>query len=138
MFSTIEGGEGTVKQEIKQYDSWVHAWEDGKNYPDALIYCMSSLYVGKTGEFSDKVEEIVEARFFDEKQELHIFWQDEQIKGCQVRDEEGDTIIKKEWDILEGKKKNSKMYVKQFIEYDEDGQAMITKTCLAKIREGEV
>lgn len=78
--------------------------------------------------------ELVEARFFNEQQELHVWKAGECLLGRRLT-ETGDTDIV-ETVILVMKKfcpKGGNMVIRKYIDYDEDGQAFIANTRIKKV-----
>ena len=83
------------------------------------------------------MEECLEARFFGENGELHLFQNNGEPKCIIIEDNVNDTDV----DILVERYKlnnrffklGSKLLVKRYIGFDEDGQAYIKLTRLADV-----
>ena len=80
-------------------------------------------------------EECTEARFFSEDKELHFFDVDGKKQAVAVSDEDGKDELVKEYEIA-GKfgSIGSSVFVKEYIGYDEDGQANVVLTRLQGIK----
>ncbi len=106
-----------------------------KDYSYALVYMISDIYLCKTEQLPlIDWEECLEARFFSEDGELHIYEEDGEYKARQIIDEgQGNSIIKKYQ--LNNKFKNvgNYLYVQQYLDYDKDGQAVVALTRLKGI-----
>lgn len=97
----------------------------GKNY---ILYMMSALKMGKQADaalYWENEAEILEARFFDEKGELHIFDFEGEKRAVYICDEEEDEAnIMKEYQYLRDPE-HKELEVKKYIAYDEFGQAYV-------------
>lgn len=105
------------------------------NYTFALInYISEMVLTDKLDAVSIDWNEIVEARFFSEKNEIHIFEDDDEMIAVysQDGDENNDYLIKKLPIMKRGglSKIGKKLVAKQYLAYDEDGQAEIKFTRL--------
>lgn len=109
-----------------------------KNYPYALLYMMSELVFAKTEDLENVLwEECLEARFFGEKGELHLFQINGEIRCRRIEDEDGEA----EGEVLTDKYKldgrfrklGNGVVVKRYLKYDDDGQAYVALTRLAEI-----
>ena len=80
-------------------------------------------------------EECMEARFFSEDKELHFFDVDGKKQAVAVSDEDGNDELVKEYELA-GKFRaiGSSVFVKEYIGYDEDGQANVVLTRLQGIK----
>ena len=131
----------------KKYDSAKEAIEAEKEYTYkyALIYLMSEVYLGENNRNDLPVDEILEARFFDESGELHIYNEEDCWYRSEIRDdEEENTEIHKEiypvsGEIFHEKEENGpiKLEVWKYLNYDEDGQIYVERTrCAGILTEG--
>ena len=107
-------------------------------YRFGLVYQLEKILLGEVEKIRSEIvwEECLEARFFSEEKELHIFdYNGKYIAVC-IEDQEGSRES-----ILEGKliKLSNQFHkqsgfdaykVKKYIHYDEDGQAVIELTRL--------
>ena len=126
-----------MEYRIKQLE-WEEAYSLITNYEYALVYMMSNVYLCKTQDLPTiDWEECLEARFFSEEGELHIYGEDGVLRAVKVMEDEEtekNSIIKKYW-INQGRFKGVGKYliVQEYLDYDEDGQAVITLTRLRGI-----
>ena len=112
------------------------ACEKISEYQYALLYMISEVILNKTellGEIN--WEECTEARFFSEDKELHFFDVDGKKQAVAVSDEDGKDELVKEYELA-GKFRaiGSSVFVKEYIGYDEDGQANVVLTRLQGIK----
>lgn len=102
-----------------------------KDYPYALLYMFSEVLLSETTDLGDvNWSECIEARFFGENGELR-FWRESGSLVAATLSVQGETIISGY--ALDGRY-NSRwkdVIIKQFLDYDEDGQAYISGTMLA-------
>ena len=122
----------------KKYDSAKEAIETEKEYTYkyALIYLMSEVYLGENNRSDLPFDEILEARFFDESGELHIYNEEDCWYRSEIRDdEEENTEIHKEiypvsGEIFHEQEENGpiRLEVWKYLNYDEDGQIYVERT----------
>ena len=115
---------------------FLKACEKIPEYQYALLYMISEVILNKTellGEIN--WEECMEARFFSEDKELHFFDVDGEKQTVAVSDEDGKDELVKEYELA-GKFRTigSSVFVKEYIGYDEDGQANVVLTRLQGIK----
>lgn len=131
----------------KKYDSAKEAIETEKEYTYkyALIYLMSEVYLGENNRSELPFDEILEARFFDESGELHIYNEEDCWYRSEIRDdEEENTEIHKEiypvsGEIFHEQEENGpiRLEVWKYLNYDEDGQIYVERTrCAGILTEG--
>ena len=131
----------------KKYDSAKEAIETEKDYTYkyALIYLMSEVYLGENNRSDLPFDEILEARFFDESGELHIYNEEDCWDRSEIRDdEEENTEIHKEiypvsGEIFHEQEENGpiRLEVWKYLNYDEDGQIYVERTrCAGILTEG--
>lgn len=106
-----------------------------QDYEYALLYMVSEMILTETVSLSEiNWEECVEARFFSEEKELHFFRQDDRMRAVEVKDKDGRDEIVKSYDLANKFQKTGRQVkVKQYIDYDKDGQANIVLTRLSGI-----
>lgn len=109
----------------------------GKDY---IIYCLSSMQIGKDAvpEFLwNNLEEVLEARFFDEQKELHIYDFEGSLKAS-LFCEEGDEEYMEETQYIR-EKGMREILIRKYISYEEAfGQAYIRDMRPVRvIRQGE-
>lgn len=99
-----------------------------KNFDNHIIYYFDSLKFGK-GQVDIDMDNINEAFLFKEGKCLHIY-REEGIKGLLYIEEQNNEFILEEQILEERILKVSlkALIVKKYIEYDEDGQAYISRT----------
>lgn len=104
-------------------------------YKYALVYMLSEIILCKTEELQEQsVKNCIEARFFSSEKELHIFETEDGKKAVEVSDRTGEDIIIKKYEIAPRFSKVGKvLVVQEYLEYDEDGQAVIGLTRLKGI-----
>lgn len=101
-----------------------------KEFKEYIIYYFDKLEAG--GEEIDvDIENVNEAFFFNDSKCLHIYREDE-IKGV-LYEEEGNEEAFTEEQIAKYKKRIKKLIVKKYIEYDEDGQAYVSRILPSKL-----
>lgn len=111
------------------------ALEGIAGYQYALVYMMSGIIFCKAADFKEPDwDECLEARFFDENKEIHIY--EEDGKWCAVKAAgtiDGDCLMKKYrlQDHYFGQGKY--LCVCEHLGYDEDGQAAVMLTRLTGI-----
>ena len=113
------------------------AKERCRGYEYALLYMISELIFSRTENLGDiNWDECQEARFFSDKAELHMFSDGEQMRAvlCEETDQEnqGDREF-----VLKGKHMPGKnvLVVREYYDFDEDGQMYVAKTRLAAVRQ---
>lgn len=110
-------------------------------YTYGLVYLFGEILLGITEEIKDRINwnECIEARFFSNDKELHLFdYNGEQrailVKDVEEADEEYEIIDKK--CPLARQFQNYEQYkIRQYISYDEDGQAFVELTRLVELTE---
>ena len=108
---------------------------DALKKPFAVILEMSSVYSGSTGQDWKLSDELLEAHFFDEDEEIRIFNSDGEMKAVCIyeRPDEGrSTKICR----IDGSK--DEVVIKQILAADNDGQYSIRSMRMAEIRNGGV
>lgn len=131
----------------KKYDSAKEAIETEKEYTYkyALIYLMSEVYLGENNRSDLPFDEILEARFFDESGELHIYNEEDCWYRSEIRDDgEENTEIYKEiypvsGEIFHEQEENGPIRLEdwKYLNYDEDGQIYVERTrCAGILTEG--
>jgi hypothetical protein len=108
------------------------------SYRFAFIQRIGSVYVGSIEEAGDlNPDEILEARFFDEEKELHVFKYDGKLEAVVTECEDGDEYFE-EKQILRGKYGKT-LTIHNYLVFDEkDGQARIGRTVFANYEGGGI
>lgn len=112
------------------------AYKSIKEYKYALIYMISEIKLCKTEELKEdlKWDECLEARFFSSDKELHIFEIDGERKAVKVSDTEEDEIFEKKYLLSDKFSALGKtICVKEYLNYDKDGQVFVELTRLNSI-----
>lgn len=110
--------------------------EDYTVYDYGYLTYMSEVVLVKIKEYGVDIDwpELIEARFFNEKQELHIWRAGDCLLGRRLT-ETGDTDAVET--VIPVMKKfcpaGGKMVIRKYIDYDEDGQAFIAHTRIKKV-----
>ncbi len=104
-------------------------------YRYALVYMVSGIVFGNAAEIG-KIEwdECLEARFFDENRELHVYEGDDGLCAVEVRKTSDEDCLMKKYELRRqyfGEKK--RLCVCEHLDYDEDGQTFVALTRLAGI-----
>lgn len=107
-----------------------------KDYKYALIYMISEIKLCKTEDLKEDLnwDECLEARFFSSDKELHIFEIDGERKAVKVSDTAEDEIFEKKY-LLSDKFSvlGKTICVKEYLNYDKDGQVFVELTRLNSI-----
>ncbi|MBE6853764.1 MAG: hypothetical protein E7505_09905 [Ruminococcus sp.] len=112
---------------IKAYAAMEEAvTEFSGKYSFALVYMMSCLLLCRTSELPELMyDEILEARFFDEKGEAHICTDDGEIRAYIFSESDIEAGYKKDEDIFINKdfqNRYNKLKTRRYYNFDEDGQ----------------
>lgn len=113
------------------------AYGRAADYQYALLYMISERIIlcnaGSLPEINWK--ECQEARFFSEDRELHIFEGEEGMQAVEVFDTDGEDIVVKEYELDNRFRTAGKtVLVKEYLDYDSDGQVFVALTRLKGIR----
>lgn len=95
-------------------------------YPFGIVHMMSELQYGKTGDLAVNWEELLELRAFSEKGELRIYQGNDGMEAqyCVETEDNPEHVVILEYNMKNGKK----LAVKEYLEPDEDGQAVVRYT----------
>ena len=109
------------------------ALQDYSKYTYALLYMISERVLTRTAELGNiDWDECLEARFFSEKEELHLFRDGQEMRAviCEETDTKDQTDREYELQktFIPGM---TRLIVREYFAYDEDGQVMVAKTRLA-------
>jgi hypothetical protein len=104
-------------------------------YDYALIYLMSERLLLPVSALPEIAwDECMDARFFSDDGELHIFEEDGQLKAVQVSDAgEEDTVVQKYELAKRFSNLGKTLLVQEYLEADEDGQMQVKLTRLKGI-----
>lgn len=113
------------------------ALESISNYEHGLLYRISSVDIVSVAEMGAlDTSDFQEAYFFDEKKQLHIYQADEGLAAVMITDEEGcdeHTLLKIYPITGKHNEKAKKVTVKEYLDFDEDGQVYVAYTRLVKL-----
>lgn len=101
----------------------------------ALLYGISSVQLIRTAELTEiDWAECQEARFFSEDRELHVFEDEEGMRGVLAADNgDGDRFVKRYEMAPKFSGTGRVLKVVEYVVYDEDGQLRIALTRLAGV-----
>ena len=109
------------------------ALEQAQTLKFVMITELSRVVIGKVP-MEIHWDELLEARFFDHDTEIRIFWEDGALKARKVSLRADTPYIKKHYTGLQGNL-GSEVSVREYLTFDEDGQAGVSAVCLYDWRE---
>lgn len=111
------------------------ALEHRTDYEYALLYRLSEIVLCKMEQLEDfDLKECVEARFFSADKELHLFEVEEGMCAVEVTDDGvTDYILKKYKLAPKFAGVGEQLVVKEYLDYDADGQAVVALTRLCGV-----
>lgn len=101
----------------------------GMTLPYALIRSLSRVSLGPTPGEPPVLDELLEARFFDEKQEVRLFRRSGALCAVRIACDEDSLWIDKTYEI-ENKDLGGQVAVRHFLVFDKDGQCSISTSSL--------
>lgn len=132
--------------------------KENKKYESALLFSLDGIFLDDAKKVISSLDEssFIEARFFDTDKELFVFYDGEEYKAVEtdktkykeyiiktrenrkekelteeeLKDFDENYIILRDYILDEKFKGYSKIKIKEFINYDEDGQAYVKASCL--------
>jgi hypothetical protein len=104
-------------------------------YEYALVYLMSERLLLPVSDLPKiQWDECVDARFFSDEGELHIFEEDGQLIAVQVSDEDKENIVVQKYKLAKRfSQLGDTLLVQEYLEADEDGQMQVKLTRLKGI-----
>lgn len=105
------------------------------NYEHNLVREISSVQLDKP---KDEIiwGELEEAFFFNDHSALHFFKQQNELAAVEAREKDEDVpVVEKCYKIDPAAKKKGEIIVKEYLDFDEDGQCFVGYVRLAGIRE---
>lgn len=93
------------------------------NFSYGLVYLYDKVQLNKIEELDLDQENLIEAKFFNDHSQLHIYKRDE-LEAVLVTDEDDEDFFT-ETQILMNDKYGKEMRIKNYLNYDKDGQAFI-------------
>lgn len=111
------------------------AWKEGLRLPFAFVRRLSGVFLGATPA-EVPMEEVLEARFFDEHCEIRIFHRNGSLSAACLNEEPGDKTLKKEY-RLDNPKFGGRLTECCCLDAasDDDGQVFVSAVRLAGWRE---
>ena len=109
-----------------------------EGYQHYLIYFLSRVETGDVKELdvNDLKEDMVEAYFFNERSQLHLFRYQGDWQAVICEAEEGDDSFD-ETQLLMSSDYGESMRIRHFFTFDEDGQASVQYSKLCELRVGK-
>ncbi|URZ15116.1 hypothetical protein CLFE_011340 [Clostridium felsineum DSM 794] len=111
------------------------------NFKYAWINTYSNLYLSNVKEIDNFyfLDDLIEAKFFNEIKEASIIKNDDEKFSVVIFDSEGNNDFVEEQQILQKhkspfKNENDKLVIRHFFKYDDDGQAYVYYTKLCDIK----
>lgn len=110
--------------------------EDYKSYDYGYLTYMSEVVLVKMEDYREDIDwqELLEARFFNEKQELHIWRTGDSLMGSRLAETGETDAADTEFPVM---KKfcpaGGKMVIRKYIDYDGDGQAFVAHTRIKSV-----
>lgn len=98
-----------------------------EQFPYAMITRLSSVVLSRVT-FPFDPSEVIEARFFSNDHELRFFDDGNGLEAALLEKEGTDVVIEKSAVLLPNFGK--KLFSRQYIDYDDDGQAYVRTVCL--------
>lgn len=111
------------------------ALENRKNYEYALVYRLSEVILCRMEQLEEfDLKECMEARFFSKDKELHIFEAEDEKCAVEITDNGREDCILKKYELAPKFSEIGKnLVVQEYLDYDEDGQAVVALTRLRGI-----
>lgn len=98
-----------------------NAWEHGKALSFALIYNQSSLYMGPSSDIQVNPDEVHEAFFFDQKEQVHLYKKDDAWEARIVSETEDDNYQDITY-LIANRSFGETFTIREIFAFDEDGQ----------------
>lgn len=105
------------------------ALERGATLPFVLLRTWDKVHLGRTPDTLPPVEELVEARFFDERQEIRLFRQDRDLRAVSLTGEPEDRTLEETYELEPSFGKT--LTFCRLLEQDDDGQTVFAATRLS-------
>jgi hypothetical protein len=118
---------------MKRIDSIEQALQQAQKLQFVMVTELSRVVIGKMP-MDINWDELLEARFFDHDTEIRIFREDGALKARKVSSERTPHTSKKHYTGLQGNL-GSEVSVREYLTFDEDGQAGVSAVCLYDWRE---
>ena len=118
---------------MKRIDSIEQAREQAEKLQFVMVTELSRVAIGKVP-MEINWDELIEARFFDHDTEIRIFREDSEWKARSITLKEDTSYIEKDYTELQGGLGHA-LGVREYLTFDEDGQAGVSAVCLYDWRE---
>lgn len=114
------------------------ALENRANYKYALVYMLSEVILCRTEQLKEAdFRECTEARFFSPEGELHIFETEDGMQAVEVTDDGMEDCLLKKYELApKFSEAGTVLVVQEYLDYDEDGQAVVGLTRLRDLEQG--
>ena len=107
------------------------ALAEGAALPYSLIFTYGGVTLGRTPEQLPPEEEVIEARFFSEEREIHVWREGGTLRAACLADSPEDAGAAAEKYKLENGQLGAWIAVRRYWDYDEDGQCYVSARRLA-------
>lgn len=96
------------------------------NYPFCIVHMISEFRYGSTENITVNWEELLELRAFSDQGELRVYRGEYELKAqcCKEIADSSEDVVELTYQMRDGKK----LAVKEYLEPDEDGQAVVMYT----------
>lgn len=118
---------------MKRIDSIEQALKQAEKLQFVMVTELSRVVIGKTP-IDINWDELIEARFFDHDTEIRIFRENSELRARSVILQDDMPYIEKQYKKLQGNL-GSEISVREYLTFDEDGQAGVSAVCLYDWRE---
>lgn len=120
---------------MKRIDSIEQALQQAEKLQFVMVTELSRVVIGKMP-MDINWDELIEARFFDHDTEIRIFRENGELRARSVILQDDMPYIEKQYNKLQGNL-GSKISVREYLTFDEDGQAGVSAVCLYDWRNDE-
>ena len=118
---------------MKRIDSIEQALQQAEKLQFVMVTELSRVVIGKMPMDINR-DELIEARFFDHDTEIRIFRENGELRDRSVILQDDMPYIEKQYKKLQGNL-GSEISVREYLTFDEDGQAGVSAVCLYDWRE---
>ena len=116
-----------MKREMLEVQEALHR---GTILPFGWVCTLSKVMIGPVSP-DLTLEELIEARLFDNRKEIRLFRQEGELSAAALTVEPDDLVIEKAYSLRNAKRFGSKLIVRKILDVDEDGQCYVAATMLA-------
>lgn len=111
----------TVKEGLRQ----------GKELPYSWICTISRVYLGQNQIGEIPLDELLEARFFNQNKEVRMFRREGELQAVVYEEQPWDRVLTQKYVVQNQALFGNELIVHQIIDVDEDGQCYVAATCLS-------